>query len=378
MDHSISRTIGIFFLILGSAAAHSRLLDAQGAAYSIIDIGTLGGDSSQALGLNNLGDVVGVATTAGGASHGFLHRNGEMFDLGTLPGGSSSSATAINDRGDIVGYGGINGFGPEFREYTQGFVWRDGAIRAVGALYCPCTFNVRYGTSMAFAVSNAGLVVGDSQTNRQTLRGAFVWQDSAIRELDYNVPPLSADTHAYAINDIQEIVGDARGHAFLTQQGVGRDLGVLPGHVASSARAVNGKGQVAGLSTMASGATRAFLWDLGRMRDLGALGSDASSEALAINDDSDIVGRSGSTDRSASRAVLWHAGVAIDLTTLVGAADWVLTSATAINEVGQIAGVGVHNGRTRAFLITPLRTAQVSGMSDVSDFSLLHGHQTRH
>jgi hypothetical protein len=73
--------------------------------------------------------------------------------LGTLPGGSSSYATAINDRGDIVGYGGLNGFGPPFREVTQGFLWRGGSMRPVGALYCPCTFNVRYGTSSAFAVS---------------------------------------------------------------------------------------------------------------------------------------------------------------------------------------------------------------------------------
>ena len=258
MGHTFSRSIGISFLILGSLAAWTRLVDAQGApsaAYSIRDIGTLGGDSSAAAGLNNLGDVVGVATTAGGAAHAFLHRSGQMFDLGTLPGGSSSYATAINDRGDIVGYGGLNGFGPPFREITQGFIWQNGAMRAVGALYCPCTFNVRYGTSAAFAVSDAGWVVGDSQTNRQTLRGAFVWQDR-MQELDLD-GATPGDSHAYGINDIHEIVGDARARAVLTHEGISRDLGVLPGHTASSARAVNNKGQVIGISTDAAGHPRA-------------------------------------------------------------------------------------------------------------------------
>ena len=357
MNNTLSRSVGIVLLIIGSTATHSPTVDAQRAPispYSIIDIGTLGGDSSAASGLNNLGDVVGVATTAGGESHAFLHRNGELFDLGTLPGGSSSHATAINDRGDIVGYGGINAFGPPFREFTQGFVWQNGAMRAVGALYCPCTFNVRYGTSMAFAVSNSGWVVGDSQTNRQTFRGAFLWQESAIRAVDYD-PAGPGDSHAYGINDIHEVVGDERARAFLTRDGFSQDLGVLPGHATSSARAVNNKGEVVGLSTDAAGASRAFLWDLGRMRDLGTMPGDGSSEALAINVTSDIVGRSGNADLSRSRAVLWRDGMAIDLTNLVAAPGWTLSSATGINDFGQIAGVGTHNGQVRAFLLTPQR-----------------------
>jgi hypothetical protein len=53
--------------------------------------------------------------------------------------------------------------------------------------------------------------------------------------------------------------------------------------------------------------------------------------------------------------VLWRDGVAIDLTGLVAAADWTLTSATGINDFGQIVGVGAHHGQMRAFLLTPQR-----------------------
>ena len=350
----LNRSSGIFFLILGSLATHTWRADAQRPAigpYTITDIGTLGGDSSEASGLNNLGDVVGAARTSSGAAHAFLHRNGGMFDLGTLPGGSSSYATAINDRGDVVGYGGVNAFGPQFPEFTQGFVWQNGAIRAIGALYCPCSFNVRYGTSMAFGVSHEGWVVGDSQTSRQTFRGAFVWRDSALGGVDFD--STIGDSHAYGINDIDEIVGDAHDRAFLARDGVSRDLGVLQGYATSSARAINNKGQVVGISANAGGMTRAFLWDLGRLRDLGTLPGDASSEARAINATSDVVGRSGDANLSQSRAVLWHDGTAIDLNATVGAPGWVLSAATGINDLGQIAGVGTHDGLVRAFLLTP-------------------------
>jgi len=343
------------FLTVGSLAAHTVLADAQRTAlatYSITDIGTLGGESSEAAGVNNLGDVVGAATTTGGASHAFLYRNHQMVDLGTLPGGSSSYATALNDRGDVVGYSGINAYGEQFREFIQGFAWQNNTLRAIGALYCPCSFNVRYGTSKAFAVSNTGWVVGDSQTNRQTFRGAFVWEESAMRALDFAVTN-AGNTHAFGINDIHEVVGDANDRAFLVRDGFSQDLGVLPGYRSSSARAVNNKGQVAGSSTDAGGMARAFLWDLGTMNDLGTLQGDVSSQAHAINVTGDVVGRSGDAEFSRSRAVLWHEGNAIDLSRLIASSGWSLSTATGINDFGQIVGAGVHDGRARAFLLTP-------------------------
>ena len=59
--------------------------------YSLIDLGTLGGSSSAAWGINEAGQVVGAAATATGAQHAFLYTNGMMIDLGTLEPGRSSA-----------------------------------------------------------------------------------------------------------------------------------------------------------------------------------------------------------------------------------------------------------------------------------------------
>ncbi len=66
------------------------------------DLGTLGGQISQANVLNEGGDVVGFAQNPTGQSRAFLHTKGKMSDLGTL-GGPSSFANAINNRQHIVG-----------------------------------------------------------------------------------------------------------------------------------------------------------------------------------------------------------------------------------------------------------------------------------
>ncbi len=70
---------------------------------TLLDLGTLGGETSTALAINNLGQIVGVALTEAGEPHAFLWQNGVMEDLGTL-GGFESVAEGINDLGQIVGY----------------------------------------------------------------------------------------------------------------------------------------------------------------------------------------------------------------------------------------------------------------------------------
>ena len=70
----------------------------------ITDLGTLGGNGSAAVAINERAQVVGTATTANeyGDSHAFLWESGTMRDLGTLD-GFTSEAVAINDRGQVIG-----------------------------------------------------------------------------------------------------------------------------------------------------------------------------------------------------------------------------------------------------------------------------------
>lgn len=65
------------------------------------DLGTLGGDSTQAADINEQGQVVGWSQTATGEYHAFLWENGEMQDLAPFI-GDFSAAVAINEKGEIL------------------------------------------------------------------------------------------------------------------------------------------------------------------------------------------------------------------------------------------------------------------------------------
>jgi probable HAF family extracellular repeat protein len=81
------------------------LAQANAGAYTAVDLGTLGGGSATARGINPAGQVVGESYLAGTSTfHAFRWEKGRMTDLGTLPGGDFSVAIGINPAGQVVGF----------------------------------------------------------------------------------------------------------------------------------------------------------------------------------------------------------------------------------------------------------------------------------
>jgi len=64
------------------------------------DLGTPSGQASAAIAVNARGQIVGWSETATGEQHATLWQDGEVIDLGTLPGGSSAAlwASTVADR----------------------------------------------------------------------------------------------------------------------------------------------------------------------------------------------------------------------------------------------------------------------------------------
>ena len=145
--------------------------------------------------INDNGWIVGRRTTTG-PEHAFLWQSGTGFqDLGSF-GGQISEATAINNSGQIVGnVGGA--------DYGQAFLCQDGTgLQGLGS-YWPGNY------SAANAINGAGVVAGHCYNGNSGEEDAAIWSSSTGWELLKDLVSLPSGwvlTDAKAINDNGQIV----------------------------------------------------------------------------------------------------------------------------------------------------------------------------
>jgi probable HAF family extracellular repeat protein len=299
---------------------------ASAALYTPTDLSTPAGYTSGAYAVNGAGVVVGEIKTpdaATGQQHATVWFEGRVTDLGMLVGGRWSIAYGVSNNGLIVGVSETTG-----RTFwdRHAVLWDHGVMIDLGTLS-----GQRH--SAAYAVNNARQVVGDSGSGTP-VHHAFLWQNGAMIDL----APQSAVSSARDINGSGQIVGNSSqpenpdlDHATLWQDGQTIDLGASYAGL-SYARAINDLGQVVGY--VDNGITqRAVTWINGQMTVLPTWAGGGATVANDVNNKGEIVGTA-QTANGSMRAVLWKSGRIIDLGTLGGRPF----AAQAINGVGVIVG----------------------------------------
>jgi probable HAF family extracellular repeat protein len=324
---------------------HSPHAQTTPGPYTLVDLGTLGGGSTQAVDVNDSGQVTGYSTS-GTSTRAFLWQGGTMTDLGSL--GTSSLGNAINAVGDVVG---LSQRPPGAAHAT---LWRGGAIID---LTPDIASNIG---STATAIGNNGQVLLFFSDNT-----AFVWENG-------NRIPIGGLGHGAAypldINNAGQVVGSAAAvmtplglmpHAILWENGVTTDLGLLEGDEDSGASAINNHGVIVGSSGRTDPETyetfyRPFIYQNGTMTAISA--PSATAYAGDINDSGVVVG----TMRAGGAVSPWHAwiyanGVLTNLNALKPSGTGLhLAYAQAINNAGQITGVAYDaQGRYHGYLLTP-------------------------
>jgi probable HAF family extracellular repeat protein len=187
-----------------SADPQNRRRAVRFAGGALSDLGTLtGGTTAMAFAINTPGWIVGQSETRIGTAlvqRAALWRNGFVIDLGTL-GGTSSDARAVSDTGFVAGWATTG-----FPAQQRAFRWSEsGGMQNLGVLD-----NLSWQPSMAMDVNNHGVVVGMSGS--LTGARAFAWTPAAgIQDLGVPAIPaaegLGTEAWASGINDAGQVVG---------------------------------------------------------------------------------------------------------------------------------------------------------------------------
>ena len=267
---------------------------------TMTSLGTLPGDvSSAAYSINASGQVVGISSNGGSGYfpanvppalyQAFLYSGGTMTGLGTL-GGASSEAYGINNAGQVVGVADTAS------GHQLAFLYSGGTMTNLGSI-APNSFSV------ALAINNAGQITGQSTVPSTATNHAFLYSNGTMNDLGTlgglnsggNAINASGEVAGYST-----LAGDLITHAFLYSNGTTSDLGTLGGN--SVANGLNDSGQVVGDSETPNGAETAFLYSGGTMTNLNNLIPADSGwylvDATAINDSGQIVGWATTTTAS--------------------------------------------------------------------------------
>jgi len=350
-------------LILPGGASDPYIFHAfQWRQGQLVDLGSLpGGYSAFPSGISKNGLIAGQAINGAldpilgcPEENAVFWQNGQITNLGTL-GGYESGAGMVNSHGQVTGFSGnatpdpysLVGLGTQ----TRAFVWdKTNGMQDIGTLGGPDAFSP--------FINERGQVAGFSYASDMAV-DPFLWEPPTERHPNGKMIDLGslggtfgAEGDGVALNNRGQVVGasnlagDVYFHPFLwTKPGPMRDLGTFGGPT-GVANAINEAGEVVGFADLPAGAaasTDAFLWKKGKMRDLGVLAGGCFSGASGINAKTQVVGASFPCDGSLPHAFLWeNSGPMVDLNDLVSGADMILTGSQSINDRGEItSGLGV-------------------------------------
>lgn len=320
-------------------------MTAGAVTYRVTDLGVLEDAwfaRSAAMGINDLGEVVGWSTLATGGQHATLWKPGEgLRDLDTRGSEGYSRAIGINNTGHVVGLDDAA---------QRGFRWiPSGGMQTLIPLPGDKL-------SEAVAINSGGQVVGASGWNDGTegsdRQRAVVWSASGT--------PLDLGPGAArGINDLGQVIGiTSTGGWFVWTP----DRGMVTFSDAGAAD-INNLGQVVGAFNPRGAFDPdydAFIWtEAGGMQPMGE-SPGLSVAPRAINDSGTVVGEAHPVDPwILGYAFVWTAEAGLsNLTDLVDPADpsfgAVIESAYDINEAGQIAATGYIDGHWHGLLLTPV------------------------
>ncbi len=214
---------------------------------TIQNIGTLGGDTTYAFGINDAGTVIGASQVASGTYHGFKYSNDVMTDTGTL------ANKAINNSAQRAeSYSSGIGFEPAYLVNASGQAENIGQIEGIeisanGAEHAFLLTPIREPSALALLLAAAAGWVAIKP-------GRFSWRETAFRVI----------IEATVAIAVFLVCADTRASAQTVQYSI-TDLGTLRGPAGSLPTAMNSLGQVVGDSDIYTQYAHSFLYAGGSM-----------------------------------------------------------------------------------------------------------------
>ncbi|MBI2566076.1 MAG: hypothetical protein HYV63_03455 [Candidatus Schekmanbacteria bacterium] len=366
------RNLEVTVAIRGGLGGETLAEDGTGGAVAgvvarpgaLVEVGSLSGGAvdTDSRALSDTGYLVGCSYTEDRKRHGFVWRDGVIFDA--TPGADFGCMHDVNSAGQAVGYAGRYGVG------QTALIWEGEQSNSLDAVTGVQTYS-------AAGINDAGDVTGMWYSEQYPYHRPFAIAGgtgrtlfpsiAGLREIFLGrVSPRYANAQSAAAYAPGQVI--TQSYAFLpivttiVAQGEEVPPGLVylelpPGRTSGSANGANGNGLLAG-NVYTSGQTRsrrAAVWTTAGVKELGTLGGYESTNYGGVNNRNQVVGGSAVTGDLGYHAYIWQDDRMSDLNDYLPPQwDWiVLWDAADINDHGEVAVDGLVDGRApwRSYLL---------------------------
>jgi probable HAF family extracellular repeat protein len=253
---------------LSGLARANAFLYSNGVYIPVIAPGA--GAATEAYGINDAGEIVGVGTPF---NNGFVESNGTFT---VLPQGSNFAPTGINNTGQIVAY--------RCPAFCDGYL-------DVGGVLTTIDFPGSASTQLT-GINNAGQILGTTYGGPNE---GFVYSNGTFTSINVPTGNPFTTTEANGINDAGQVVGsytDSLGkHGFLDSNGIFQTID-FPGSTYTILQGINNAGQIVGWYSGGNPvAAHGFIYANGVFTPIDAPFQYVNStQARGINNLGDVVG----------------------------------------------------------------------------------------
>jgi MYXO-CTERM domain-containing protein len=266
---------------------------------------------------------------------------------------SAGQPYGLNNAGQVVGYTYNGG-------HTTAYVSKDGSTTSLH----PANSNID--NSQAHGINESGTAVGQVSYHNGPTRAA-VFSNGSVQILGTLGGTYSSGNAINASGQVAGISSTASGdqHGFVTRaDGSLVDIDTLGGAAGSDANAINDLGVVTGYIGIdaQSDAYRAYIYANGSLQTLGTLGGNYS-QGYAINNAGMVAGYAYLAGDEVSHAFLYANGLMLDIGGFGGNDSY----ATGINEAGSVVGTANNSSYDyRAFLYSDGKFQDLNNLIDSS------------
>ena len=332
--------INIAYAINASGVAVGFSGYQSGPIYAVVWNGTtptvlpnpVGGNISVAIGINARGQVVGREFDSGDVIQYAVEWNGTVP---TIIGSPDSIASGINDSGDVVGLANATGPAGYSFLYTGGTMYDLSTLLVSGSGVTNLVVGGGESNTGGSCINNSGQIAASGRINGHYV--ALLLTPILTPPPQYIVTILSPDLNrsgAAAINDAGQVAGGMNGHAVVWNEATPTFLGIPDGYNFAGATGINASGQIVGSAETTGGSVEAVIWNGTTPTVLGA-GPITRADAISAS------GQVAGANLGAETAVFWNANAPTVLPIVLGGRK---AEGFAINASGVVAGEGYPIG----------------------------------